>query len=93
MQEASHHFIVEKQEGDKVTLRLHQQVIDELKDVVNIELPKVGDEVDECLLTAESTKALFEIPSPYKGVVSHIEGGDNHDLATLRITLRITRTV
>ena len=68
----SHEWV--KEEGDVVTIGLTDYAQSELGDLVFVNLPEPGDEVEagETFADVESVKAVSDIYSPVTGTVSEI---------------------
>lgn len=67
-----------KQEGDKVRIGITDFAQDELGDIVFVELPEVGDELelDEPFGSVESVKTVSELYAPLSGKIVEV----NEDL-------------
>lgn len=67
-----------KKEGDKVRIGISDFAQDELGDIVFVELPEVGDEIeaDEPFGSVESVKTVSELYAPLSGKVVEV----NEDL-------------
>ena len=63
-----------KKEGDKVRIGITEFAQDELGDIVFVELPEVGDEmeVDEPFGSVESVKTVSELYAPVSGKVVEV---------------------
>lgn len=63
-------------EGDVVTVGITEYAVHELGDVVFIELPEVGETVDQEAVfgTIESVKAVSELFAPISGEVVEVNG-------------------
>ncbi len=63
-------------EGDVVTVGITEYAVQELGDVVFIELPEVGDTVDQEAVfgNIESVKAVSELFAPISGEVVEVNG-------------------
>ena len=72
----SHEWV--KAEGQEATIGISDYAQDELTDVVYVELPEVGDEVEqgESFAIVESVKAASDVLAPVSGTVV----GVNEDL-------------
>jgi glycine cleavage system H protein len=70
-----------KVEGDKATIGITDFAQNQLGDVVFVELPKPGDELDahQTLGVVESVKAVSDIYSPVSGEVTEVNEGLNDD--------------
>ncbi|MFC4618419.1 glycine cleavage system protein GcvH [Camelliibacillus cellulosilyticus] len=65
-----------KTEGDKLRIGITDFAQDELGDIVFVELPEVGDEVeaDEPFGSVESVKTVSELYAPVSGKVVEVNG-------------------
>ncbi|MCT2535932.1 glycine cleavage system protein GcvH [Aquibacillus koreensis] len=63
-----------KEEGDKVRIGITEHAQSELGDIVFVELPEVGDEVeaDEPFGSVESVKTVSELYAPVSGKVVEV---------------------
>jgi len=63
-----------KVEGDKAKVGITDHAQEELTDIVFVELPKVGEEVEkgEELCVVESVKSVSEIYSPISGKITNV---------------------
>lgn len=73
----SHEYV--KAEGKNATLGISQYAVDQVKDIVYLELPKVGQELKagSPFGSLESVKAVFELMSPVSGKVTAINEAIN----------------
>jgi len=63
-----------KQEGDEITVGITAHASEQLGDVVFVELPEVGREVEagEEIVVIESVKAASDIAAPMAGVITAV---------------------
>ena len=63
-----------KRQGDQTTVGITSHAQDELRDVVFVELPKIGSQVKqgEAAAVIESVKAAFDIYAPVSGTVTRV---------------------
>ena len=73
----SHEYV--KVEGKNAILGISQYAVDQVKDIVYLELPKVGQELKagSPFGSLESVKAVFELMSPVSGKVTAINEAIN----------------
>ena len=73
----SHEYV--KAEGNNATLGISQFAVDQVKDIVYLELPKVGQELKAGVPfgSLESVKAVFELMSPVSGKVTAVNEAVN----------------
>ena len=66
-----------KQEGDEIIVGITAHASEQLGDVVFIELPEVGREVEagEEIVVIESVKAASDIVAPVAGVITAVNEG------------------
>lgn len=65
-----------KQDGDEIVVGITPHAAEQLGDVVYVELPEVGREVEagDEMVVIESVKAASDIRAPVSGVVTAVNG-------------------
>lgn len=78
------HEWVRQDSGNKITVGITDYAQKEIRDIVYIELPKIGKEISQgqAVVTIESVKAAFEIYAPVTGKVIEV-----NDKAAQDVTL------
>lgn len=76
------HEWVRQDSGNKITVGITDYAQKEIRDIVYIELPKIGKELSQgqVLATVESVKAAFEIYAPVTGKVTEINNKAAQDV-------------